>query len=713
MKSWKSRRQFLQTAGVFTIGFSLFGCSSKPSGSMVTEPLFDAEEVDAWLQVLPGGEVRILTGKMDLGQGLKVVLQQVAGEELNLSPSRIKIVLADTGLTQNEGYTAGSRTVERSAMNLRKAAATARENLLQMAADKWNLGIDQIQMKDGFIQHPSQDDSFDLAALLPETGVIGTIRQDVPLKPKDQYQWVGRPLPHPDLEKTITGEAVFIQDLRFENMVHARVLHPPVPGAQLAGLGKTVGELPGVVKIVVDGSFAGVIAESEFDAVRAWEKMQSSSRWLPGSAPPDTGDGKGLFPSSPANNHHSNGTTIRATYTKPYLMHGSIGPSCAIAIYRDGGLQIWSHSQGVYPLRRTIAHLLGMNESLIRITGVRGAGCYGHNGADDAAAEAALLARAYPGVPVRLMWMREDEHLVEPYGSAMKMELAATLDDQGKITSWQYDLWSDRHSTRPRGDAGNFFSARHLTSAFPFQGRLTVGGGSRNSEPYYDLSQPLINEHYVAGPLRTSALRSLGAYANILAIECFMDELAQRAGIDPFSFRLMHLQDERAISVIERLQEAIKTAPNTDDNGIGIGFSRYKNQAAYCAVAARVQVDQEAQTVTPVKMWAVIDAGETINPDGLSNQTEGGMIQAASWTLKEAVQWNGREVTSRNWATYPVLRFRQAPETEVLVINRPELPPLGAGEAAQGPAAAAIVNAVFAATGKRVRNMPVEKWLWI
>jgi CO/xanthine dehydrogenase Mo-binding subunit len=337
---------------------------------------------------------------------------------------------------------------------------------------------------------------------------------------------------------------------------------------------------------------------------------------------------------------------------------------------------------------------------------VPGAACFGHNGADDVAAEAALLAMAVPGKYIRLEWSRTEEHTWEPYGSAMLMKVAATLDTTGKISHWQYDLWSDTHGTRPGGgDAANLLPARYLEKPFLSEPSGYSGGAYRNSEPYYTIPNQRVMTHFFKGPLRVSSLRSLGAYANIFAIESFMDELALKANKDPYAFRLLHLEDERAIAVLRQLQTLVPATATTPGTGIGIAFARYKNSAAYCAVAARVRVHDGQVSVQ--KMWAVIDAGEVINPDGIKNQTEGGMVQAASWTLQEQVKFDEHHIISRDWTTYPIFSFRQAPDVEVAIIERPTEKPLGAGEAVQGPAAAAIANAVYQACGKRVRDLPI------
>jgi CO/xanthine dehydrogenase Mo-binding subunit len=390
-------------------------------------------------------------------------------------------------------------------------------------------------------------------------------------------------------------------------------------------------------------------------------------------------------------------------------MHGSIGPSCAIAMWKNDFLTVWSHTQGVYPLRQSLSNLLTIPEEKIRVIGVPGSGCYGHNGADDVAADAALVAMEMPGKPVRVQWMREDEHRWEPYGSAMVMNLKAGIGATGKVVAWKTELWSDTHSTRPGGRAGHLIAARDLEKPFSFDAAGFSGGSSRNSIPLYDFATRQIVLHNYKGPLRTSALRSLGAYANIFALESFVDELALKAGKDPIEFRLLHLKDERAKEVINVLAQKIAWGKQELKAGtaIGFAFAQYKNEAAYFAVAAEVKVDPAAKKFRVVKLTGCIDAGQIINSDGIKNQTSGGMIQAASWTLLESVQYNADGILSTGWDSYSILRFADVPDTEVIIIDRPQQEPLGAGEAAQGPTAAAIGNAIFRATGSRLRELPL------
>jgi CO/xanthine dehydrogenase Mo-binding subunit len=397
-------------------------------------------------------------------------------------------------------------------------------------------------------------------------------------------------------------------------------------------------------------------------------------------------------------------------------MHGAIGPSCAVGLYQDGLVTVWTHSQGVYPLREAIAEMLRVAADRVRCIHVEGSGCYGHNGADDAGADAALIAVAFPGRPVRVQWMREEEHAWEPYGSAMVSSVKAQLDRSGNIVDWQYEVWSNTHLTRP-APAGNLAPAWHLQKPFtpppPKPIPQPAGGGDRNAIPLYRFQRARVLHHFVPTmPLRVSALRALGAYMNVFSIESFMDELAQAARADPVEFRLRHLEDPRAREAIALAAERFGWARYKPQKGRGRGFAfaRYKNLAAYTAIACEVEVDRESGQVRVVRAVAANDSGEAVNPDGIRNQIEGGIIQSISWTLYEAVTFDRTRITSVDWASYPILRFPNLPDSvDVYLINRPGQPFLGTGEAAQGPAAAALANAVADATGARIRELPLTR----
>ncbi|WP_205511662.1 xanthine dehydrogenase family protein molybdopterin-binding subunit [Longitalea arenae] len=715
-----NRRNFLKNTGCLAIGFTISGSFIDVPAPMfqdLPQSLKRHPNINAWLEVLANGQIRIFTGKLELGQGIGTAIAQVAAEELDFPIKNVEVVLADTARTPDEGYTVGSGSIEQSAMAVRYAAAAARQKLLVLASQQFNIPVDQLTITDGKICTLSGDRVFTFHQLLNGKQLTDNVQAPVALKPKDKYKLVGKAIPRNELNHMVRGEAYYVQDLRFPGMVYASIVRPPAYEAKLLkfdekALQKTN---PGVLKTVVNGSFVGIIAKEEYQAIKAQRWLQQNSKWSAGaklpaardlitylkSLPeqPDEPSIKGTLPGKDA-------AWIKAQYFKPYHMHASIGPSCAVAIYDNGQLHVWSHSQGIYPLRNSLSKLLQLPTEKIHVTGVPGSGCYGHNGADDVAADVALLAMAYPGKHIKLQWTRADEHAWEPYGSAMIMEAAAVLDSAGNITSWKYDLWSDTHSIRPGGEANNLIAAQSI--ATPLKAKPGHGGGAaRNSEPYYTIPNQLITAHIVQGPLRASALRSLGAYANIFAIESFMDELAEKAGKDPFAFRLAHLADERAKAVIRKVQELTANISLPANTGLGIAFSRYKNTASYCAVAAKVFAEPAKGIIQVQKMWAAIDSGEVINTDGVINQTEGGLIQSASWTLLEQVKYDAQHITSRDWVSYPIMRFNEVPEVEVVVLDQPNEKAMGAGEAAQGPASAAIANAVYKACGKRIRHLPM------
>ena len=714
-----SRRDFLKTAGCLTIGFSFtqlpFAGAAFPLQEL-PDSLKEYSNIDAWLEVLANGSVRVFTGKLELGQGIRTAIAQIAAEELELPMEKVSVALAETEVTPNENYTAGSASIETSGMSVRYAAAAAREKLLELAGGQLNLPPEQLHLDNGKATTKSGGRSLTFAQILNGRKLSGEIKPGVKLKPKKDYTTSGTPVHRDDVPQMIKGAPIYVQDLHFTGMVHARIVRPPAYDAQLQHYNEQAvkAKVPGLLKVVANGSFLGVIATREYDAVQAQGLLSQHAEWSKGTplagshnlaehlaslpVKSETVREKGQALSAP---------TLQARYFKPYIMHGATGPSCAVALYNEQQqLQVWTHSQGVYPLREALQQLLQLPAESIHVKGVPGSGCYGHNGADDVAAEASLLAMALPGKPIRLQWSRQDEHGWEPYGSAMLMDLAATLDDKGKITHWQYALRSDTHGARPGGQAANLLPGRYLAKPFKPEGGGYAGGALRNSEPYYNIPNQQITAHAFKGPLRTSSLRSLGAFANIFAIECFMDELAEKAQQDSFAFRLAHLEDERAIAVLQKLKALLSPTPAANGTAVGIAFARYKNTGAYCAVAAQVHIKPD-YSIQVQKMWAVIDAGEIINPDGVKNQTEGGMVQACSWTLREQVTFDEQHVTSKDWISYPILSIKQSPEVEVALIPRPNEEPLGAGEAVQGPAGAAIANAVYRASGKRIRHLPI------
>jgi len=717
----RGRRRFLASGGALTLSFTL-PLRAQPGdlpGSLARAPW-----LDAWIRVGADNRVTVFTGKVELGQGIRTALLQVAAHELQIDPGRLILVTADTARTPDEGYTAGSHSMQDSATAIRHAAGQVRSLLQDKAAARLKVPAAQLVQDNSVFRAPDgRRVSFNELVAGSELHVRADAT--LPPRPPNARRWIGATLPRVDLPNKLKGYLAYIQDIRMPAMVHGRVVRPPSPQARLLGVDTSmVGRMTGVLEVVQDGRFLAVIADEEYRAIKAARALAQAARWEVPTALPAGRDVATLVRSLPAEAQQvlargqagTPGKTLRATYTRPYQLHASIGPSCAIALREGGRYTVWTHAQGVFPLRAALAELLGAPEEAVRCIHAEGPGCYGHNGADDAAADAILMARAFPDVPVRVQWMREDEHGWEPFGPPMVADVAATLDPGGRIVDWQYAVWSQAHATRP-GRAGNLLAATLLARPFapPLPKPLPQpeGGGDRNAIPYYALPNARVTHHFQpAGPLRTSALRALGAYCNVFAIESFMDELARAAGIDPVAFRLRHLDDPRAVDVIKLAATKFgwDAYRKRTRRGRGFAFARYKNLAAYCAIALEVEVALETGFVRIVRADAAVDCGEVVNPDGVRNQIEGGLIQSSSWTLFEQVRFDASRVTSLDWGGYPILRFDGVPDqVAVHLLDRPGQPFLGTGEAAQGPAAAALANAVADACGARVRDLPLDR----
>lgn len=697
-------------------------------------------EIDSWVCINEDETVTIFSGKVEIGQGIKTALIQIAADELDVSPSRITIVTADTDITPDEGLTAGSMSIEVSGASLRVASAEARLIMLKMAFEELEAEtpVTELVVEDGIVTDPATGRKTSYWELM------GGQRFDQPVsgvaKPKhpNQYKYVGQPEKRVDLLSKVTGGISYVHDMELPDMLHARVLHPPNYHARLASADfEAVKNMAGVVEVVQDGSFLAVITEREEQAIWAVDALRESATWgqikpMPSQAElianlqNDTTEsalvieGAATDEPIPAIEAPENAKqTIEMTYFRPYQMHASLGPSAAMAQWDGNKLTVWSHTQGAFILQGALADLFGIDSKNVRVIHAEGSGAYGHNAAEDAALDAVLAARAVNGRPVLLKWTRHDEHGWEPYSSAMLMKMNASLDDTGTVVDWNQDTWSYAHSTRPRagqGDKAGFVSAWHLEK--PFDAPLSVFrrgaefGGQRNLWPAYAFEHLRIVRHFAPNsPLRVSAMRGLGAYGNVFAIESFMDELAFAAGIDPVEFRLKHLTNERAIAVIKAAAEKsnweARTHPNGNGKGRGFAYAQYKNRQTYTAIVVDVTVDTETGEIKLDKVLIAADTGQIVNPDGTSNQFEGGFMQAASWTLYEEVNYDDDGITSLDWETYPILHFENAPSVEVALLNRPDQPTLGAGEATPGPTPAAIANAVYDAVGVRIRDLPL------
>lgn len=737
-----SRRTFLARGGALVVSFSMLGelhaQGGAPSGNAPEKagkvperapPLPGSLEhdpmLDAWIRIDADGAITVFTGKAELGQGIKTALIQVAAEQLVVEPARIALVTADTARTPNEGYTAGSQSMQYSGTAILNAAAQVRGILVSLAAQRFDVPAERLTLEKGVVREPGGR-SASYASLVTGQELHVRAAPKSPLLDPTRHRVMGQALPRIDIPGKVTGGASYVQDLRMPGMVHARVVRPPSYGARLAGVDtQAVAAMPGVLKVVRDGSYLAVIAEHEYQAIVAMRALSRAARWEERPTLPPEQELHAHLQRLPSKDKLDLGNvwdalsgdgTIQATYRRPYQMHASIGPSCAVALAKDGSLTVWTHTQGAYPLRDALAEMVHWPKERVRCIHVEGSGCYGHNAADDAAADAALLASALPGRPVRVQWMREDEHAWEPYGSAMIANGQARLDGNGRVTQWRYEVWSHSHSTRP-GPAGNLLPAWHLAQPFtqpePSPIPLPAGGGDRNAIPLYAFGDASVLYHFVpAMPLRVSALRSLGAYMNVFAVESFMDELALAARADPVAFRMRHLTDSRAVDVVRTAADRFgwPTWQRKPGRGRGFAYARYKTLAAYAAIAMEIEVEPASGNVHVLRAVVAVDSGDAVNPDGIRNQMEGGVVQSISWTLFERVSFDATRIASRDWGTYPVLRFPDVPDSiDVHVIERPGAPFLGTGEAAQGPTAAALGNAIADATGVRMRDLPFDR----
>jgi CO/xanthine dehydrogenase Mo-binding subunit len=687
--------------------------------------------LDRWVEIRTDGVVEVRTGKVEIGQGITSALAQIAAEELDVDYARIRMIPADTGRSPNEGVTAGSRSTMDGGGALRQACAEVRDAFLRAAAQRLNAGVDELFVRDGTIHRKASNESATYWELSEEVDLARDADGRAAPKRADQLTLVGRPLPRLDLPDKVAGAGVYVHDLELPDMLHGRVVRPPSYRAVLRAFdGKRIETMPGVRAVVRDGRFLGVVAVREEQAVAAAAALAKCAVWHEAADLPDVDALPAFLRSRPSHakilSHKglaqkTGANTVSASYSRPFLAHASIGPACAVARVHAGAIEVWCQSQSIHPTRLDIAKTLGVAPEAITVRHVQGAGCYGHNAADDAALDAVLLARAVEGHPVRLQWSHEDELAWSPFGPAMVVAMDGAVDDAGRIVDWRHELWSNPHIARPGlQESPSLLAAWHLGQPFAQPPGIDALPGivptsERNAVPIYDFAnQRVVLNALERLPVRTGTLRAIGGFLNTFAIECFMDELAHAAGVDPVELRLKHLGDERAIAVIKAARERSGLASRSrhdgsggdGSRGMGMGFARYSNEAAYAAVVVEVEA---GETIKVVRAIAAVDCGRTINPDGVSNQVEGGIVQAVSWTLKEQVRFDRTRITTRTWDDYPILRFSEAPAVEVSIIDRPDEPSLGVGEAVAGPVAAAIANAVFDAIGVRVRDLPLTR----
>ena len=687
--------------------------------------LLDNPRLDRWIHFQPDRTVRIATGKVEMGQGVVTAIGQIAAEELDLPLDRVIVLSGDTTNGPDELYTTSSLSVEVSGGSVRLVCAEVRAKALERAALRLNCSRDDLTVVDGqFLQNGAATGQ-DYWTVAGEIDLTQAATGTAPVKPASAYRVVGSSVPRLDLPAKLSG-AAFVHDVLPKDVLHARTLRQPNRGATLASLDEAAirraakGELQIVreanfvafvspIESVVQAAATAAPAHAKWDNARRLEPAQQEAAWLKGQPSDDRRIGAWPGPATPPKR------PAQITVSRPYIAHASMSPSCALAEFRDGHLTVRSHGQGMHPLRKNLAPVLGLPVEAITAQHLHGAGCYGHNGADDAALDAALVAMRIPNRWIRLQWRREEEFGFEPVGPAMLVTLHVDLDERGRPADWTTEIWSPTHVQRPGSGSGYLLASEALpnppTEVAPFDpSEERGGGGTRNAVPLYDVPAHRILHHLVMHPpVRTSALRGLGALPNVFAIESLIDDLAARAGEDPVAYRLSILSEPRARRLVERVAERAgwtSRGPSGAGKGLGLAVARYKNRAAYAAVVAAVTVQE---TVKVDRVWCVADAGLVVNPDGARNQLEGGIVQAVSWTLKEQVKLDAEGIASRDWESYPILRFSEVPEMQVEFVDGAGNPTLGVGECTVGPTAAAIGNAVKHALGVRICDMPLTR----
>lgn len=711
-----TRRDILKGAGALIVGFSL----SPSLAARADEPpakTVSPDEVDGFLAIDGQGNVTVYSGKVDLGTGVRTAMTQIAAEELDVPMARVTVIQGDTALTPDQGVSSGSLSIQNGGMQLRQAAATARQALLQQAAQRLGAPASGLVVKDGTVQ--SGGKSVTYAELIGGRHFALKLDKAAPLKDPKSYTIVGRPVPRLDIPDKITARFTYAQDVRLPGMLHARVVRPPAIGASLVSVDESsVKDIPGV-KVVRQGNFLAVTAEHEWNAIRAmralkaswssWEGLPEQSKlWDHVRATKQVKDDVTSTIGDAASALGQGAKRLKATYDFAIHTHGSIGPSVAVVEIKEGKLTCWTPSQATHNLRKQLAAMLGMKPEDVRCIYVDGSGCYGRNGHEDAAGDAALLAHL-TGKPVRVQWMREDEHGWDPKGPPTLIDLEAALDGQGNVVAWSSQFFV------PDGASGNVPLVAAELASLPHETKLAPGNIINNSAIQYAFPNVRTVAHRLADtPFRPSWIRTPGRMQNTFANESFIDELAAAAGADPLEFRLRYLQDPRGTELLQRLAKLAnwqkRPSPQNQEGdvvtGRGLAYVKYELVRTYIGAVAEVEVRRKTGDIRVKRVFVVHDCGQIINPDGVKNQIEGNVVQTVSRVLHEEVTFDRSHVTSLDWASYPILTFPEVPEVVIELIDRPEEKPWGAGEPSAAVIPGAISNAVFDATGARMRSVP-------
>jgi CO/xanthine dehydrogenase Mo-binding subunit len=726
-----ARRAFLKAGGALVIGVALGGwrlparAQTIPDADRFLGKPIAPDQVDSFLALHADDTVTIFSGKVDLGTGGRIAMRQMVAEELDVPIERLVMIEGDTALTPDQGRTAGSYGIARGGQQLRRAAATARQTLLGLASSRLGRPVEDLEVADGAVRVKNGGSSVRYGELIGDKSLGVKIDPKAPLKDPHRFRFIGKPLPRPDVPAKVTGRHQFVHDLKVPGMLHGRTIHPPAVGATLKSVDESsIAPIKGA-RVVRLQSFVAVVAEKEWDAVRAAQRLKTE--WTGGTPLPShaslfddmrrarvvreqavakKGDLAALASPAPGVR------TLTATYKWPVQTHGSIGPSCAVADVRADRATIWSATQGPHQYQAVFARLLGMPRERVRVIYMDGAGSYGQNGAEDAACEAMLLSKAL-GRPVRVQWTRQDEHGWDPKGPPQLLDVRAAVDPQGDVTAWETRAWLPAATANLPGvpllapEAAGIAQPQGLSTGLIFQ----------NIDPPYDFPNVHATAHFIAdAPLRTSPIRAPGKIANTFAVESFTDEIASLAAVDPVEFRLKHLTKPRLLEVLRTVAARMGWQPRPSPRradpsaallpGRGIALVHYKHDETMVAIGMEVEVERASGRIRVSRVVCAQDCGLMINPDSVRSQVEGNILQTLSRTLHEETVFDRQRVTSVDWASYPILTFPETPALDIALIQRLNEPPLGTGEAASAPVPAAVGNAVFDATGVRLRDIP-------
>ena len=694
-------------------------------------------KISNWFNFDKNNVLQVYSGKIDIGQHISSTLALISSKITGINYDQVEIIKLNTDISPNEGKTASSLSVPDSGSAIKAASFTLRKSFLKYSLQTLNVDIDEIIFDNGIIKDINSNRSvsyWDFANTKEFNELI--IPEEFDENEIKEFNYKNnQKIETKTIHDIVSGKYSYVHDLKFPKMLHARIIRPPNYYSKFV---KIINEIEDKlieldIKLIVKGSFLAILSPDEFLVVKyleiikqniVWEELRDlSNNNIYKSLKENDRDtllvksgGQAFYEAIPIIKDFKDKscTTLTSEYKKGYLMHGPIGPSAACSIFSNNKFTIYSHSQALYDLKLSCSEYFGVNPENVTLKFIPGSGCYGHNGADDVAFEAGLLSKEFPDTHVLLKWTRQDEHCWEPYGSASLNKLTGVINDKGKIIYWSNEVFSDTYMTRPSNTELDNFISYNLVNNHFIKRKSTPKtnahmGIHRNLDPLYDFGETRLIKNLVHDlPLRTSALRTLGAFSNVVALECFINEIAKTKNIDPFEIRINHLSDERAIGVIKNLRDQMTKEIQKEGLHRGIGFSRYKNSAAFCAVGVELKVNDDLE-IKLINAWISVDAGEVAYEDGIKAQVEGGFIQAASWSLYEEVKFDTKEIISIDWDTYQIIGFDNIPNIKTDVLDKEGLPYLGVGEVVAGPTGAAISNAISDALGQTIKTMPFTK----